>query len=316
MRAFGRQCRGKGKVFVKLVRNTEKRLLSVGSEVVPLALSVQMRLQSDVSLETERKADLEDKLKAVIEAHQAIEKQSRRLVNGKALPHCKIVNAYDATIAPIKKGKSNCATQFGKKPGIIAEMGSGFIFGLHLPQGNPADASYVMPLIDKVDTAIDRLTRTHPRRRPSIRSLAGDLGINDPDVREKLHEKGISTVGIPNTIEPIPKVPTPEMIQAVLNIPVLNENQNATRIKIAYACGYSRPFVESLIYGLIRRGAAHIKYKGHRGAMIQIGMAIIAANAATLVRIKQNRLSKRAQKCRRWFRLKPPNLSENNDSHD
>ena len=316
MRAFGRQCRGKGKVFVKLVRNTEKRLLSVGSEVVPLAFSVQMRLQSDVSLETERKADLEDKLKAAIEAHQAIEKQSRRLVNGKALPHCKIVNAYDATIAPIKKGKSNCATQFGKKPGIIAEMGSGFIFGLYLPQGNPADASYVMPLIDKVDIAIDRLTWTHPRRRPSIRSLAGDLGINDPEVRETLHGKGISTVGIPNTIEPIPKVPTPEMIQAVLNIPILNENQNATQIKIAYACGYSRPFVESLIYGLICRGAAHIKYKGHRGAMIQTGMAIIAANAATLVRIKQNRLSKRAQKCRRWFRLKPPNLNENNNPYD
>ena len=91
-------------------------------------------------------------------------------------------------------------------------MGSGFIFGLHLPQGNPDDASYVMPLIDKVDAAIDRLTWTYPRRRPSIRSLAGDLWMNDPKVREKLHNKGITTVGIPNTIEPIPKVPTPSMI--------------------------------------------------------------------------------------------------------
>ncbi len=118
-------------MFVKLVRNTEKRLLSVGSEVVPLAFSVQMRLQSDVSLETERKADLEDKLKAAIEAHQAIEKQSRRLVNGKALPHCKIVNAYDATIAPIKKGKSNCATQFGKSqaslPRWVPDSSSAYI---------------------------------------------------------------------------------------------------------------------------------------------------------------------------------------------
>ena len=183
MRAFGRQCRGKGKVFVKLVRNTEKRLLSVGSEVIPLALSVQIRLQSDATLEAERKADFEDKLKAAMGAHQAIEKQSRRLVNGKPLPHCKIVNAYDVTIAPIKKGKSNCATQFGRKPGIIAEMGSGFIFGSYLPQGNPNDASYVIPLINKVDTAIDRLIRTHPRRRPSIRSLAGDMRINDPAER-------------------------------------------------------------------------------------------------------------------------------------
>ena len=316
MRTFGRACRGKGKVYVKLVRNTEKHLLSVGSKVIPLALSVQMRLQNDTSLEAEQKGGLEDQLKEAIEAHQAIEKQSRRLVNGKSLPHCKIVNAYDVTIAPIKKGKSNCPTQFGKKPGIIAEMGSGFIFGLHLPQGNPDDASYVMPLIDKVDTAIDKLTWTHPRRRPSIYSLAGDLGMNDPKVRDKLHNKGITTVGIPNTIEPIPKVPTPEMIQAILNTPILNENQNATQIKIAYACGYSRPFVESLINSLICRGATHIKYKGHRGAMIQIGMAIITANATTLVRIKQDRLSKRAKRCRRMFRLKPPNSNENNDSNE
>ena len=59
-----------------------------------------------------------------------------------------------------------------------------------------------------------------------------------------------------------------------------------------------------------------IEYKGHRGAMIQIGMAIIAANATTLVRIKQDRLSKRAQKCRRWFRLKPLNYNENNDPNE
>ena len=316
MRTFGRACRGKGKVYVSLVRDTEKQVLCVGSKVVSLALSAQMHLQSDASLHPEQKGDLEDKLKEAIETHQAIEKQSRRLVNGKSLPHCKIVNAYDVTIAPIKKGKSNCATQFGKKPGIIAEMGSGFIFGLHLPQGNPDDASYVMPLIDKVDAAIDRLTWTYPRRRPSIRSLAGDLGMNDPKVREKLHNKGITTVGIPNTIEPIPKVPTPSMIQAILNTPILNENQNATQIKIAYACGYSRTFVESLINSLICRGATHIKYKGHRGAMIQIGMAIIAANATTLVRIKQDRLSKRTQKCRRWFRLKPLNYNENSDPHE
>ena len=140
--------------------------------------------------------------------------------------------------------------------------------------------------------------------------------MHDPKVREKLHNKGITTVGIPNTIEPIPKVPTPSMIQAILNTPILNENQNATQIKIAYACGYSRPFVESLINSLICRGATHIKYKGHRGAMIQIGMATIAANATTLVRIKQDRLSKRAQKCRRWFRLKPLNYNENNDPNE
>jgi len=83
-------------------------------------------------------------------------------------------------------------------------------------------------------------------------------------------------------------------------------------VKTAYACGYSRPFVESLIETLSCRGGTRIKYKGQTGAMIQLTMAILMAilahNAATLVRIQKGQLTKRAQKVRRFFRLKPPNL--------
>lgn len=315
MRTFGRKCRGRGNVYLKLVRETEKRLLSIGSKVLPLALSVQMHLQKDTPIEAAQQERLRHQLDQALEAHRSIEKQSRQLVRGKKLDHCKIVNPYDRTIAPIKKGKSNCPTQFGKKPGLIAEMATGFIFGYHLPPGNPDDASYGMPLIHRVEAAIDRLDWNYPKRIPLIRSLSGDLGMNDPTLREKLHQRGIATVGIPTSIEPIPKVPPPERIQQVLNTPLLGEKQNATQIKIAYACAYSRPFVEGLITTLICRGAAQIKYKGHRGAAIQIGSAIVAANAATLVRIKRNRLSKRAQRCRRLFRLKPLNFNENNDPY-
>ena len=251
------------------------------------------------------------KLDQALEAHRYIEKQSRQLVNGKKLDHCKIVNAYDPTIAPIKKGKSNCPTQFGKKPGIVAEMATGFTFGFHLPEGNPDDASYVRPLVQSVDAALALIKRKHPRRKPRIRSLSGDLGLNDPNVRADLHQRGITTVGIPQSVEPIPKVPTPQMIEDVQDIPGLKK-QSTTQIEIAYACGYSRPFVEGLITTLICRGAIQIKYKGHRGATLQIGMAIVAGNAATLVRIKQDRLTKRAQKFRRLFRLKPPNSNKNN----
>ncbi len=283
---------------------------------MPLALSAQMLLQKDTAIEEAQQERLMHKLDQALEAHRHIEKQSRQLVNGKKLDHCKIVNPYDPTIAPIKKGKSNCPTQFGKKPGIIAEMATGFIFGYHLPQGNPDDASYVMPLVCNVDAAIDLLDWKYPKRIPLIRSLSGDLGMDDPNVREKLHQRGTATVGIPTSIEPIPKVPSPEMILEVLHTPGLAEKQNTTQIKTAYACAYSRPFVESLISSLICRGATHIKYKGHRGAFIQIGMAIVAGNAATLVRIKQDRLSKRAQRFRRLLRLKPPNSNENNTPKD
>ena len=312
MRTFGRKCRGNGKVYLNLVRETENRLLKQGSQVVPLALcaclrathrQAQMHLQRDIHIEAAQQERLMYKLDEALEAHQHIEKQSRQLVNGKKLDHCKIVNAYlpvrhrtqtgDPTIAPIKKGKSNCPCQFGKKPGIIAEMATGFTFGFHLPQGNPDDAAYAMPLVQTVDAAINLLDRKYPKRKPVIRSLSGDLGMDDPGVREKLHIRGIATVGIPRCVEPIPKVPTSEMIQAALDTPGLEEIQSATQIEIAYTCGYSRPFVEGLITTLICRGATQIKYKGHRGATLQIGMALVAGNAATLVRIKQGRLTKR-----------------------
>lgn len=316
MRTVGRRCRGNGNVYLTLVRATEKRLLVIGSKVLPLALSAQLHLQGDRRLDQRQKERLMHHLNQALEVHRQIQKQSRQLVNGKTLAQGKIVNAYDLTIAPIKKGKSNCPTQFGKKPGLIAEMASGFIFGFHLPQGNPADASYVMPLVHRVDAAIDGLDGEYPPRNPVLRSLTGDLGMNDPHLREQLHARGITTVGIPTSIEPIPKVPTPEMLQEVLQTPLLGEQQNATQIKTAYACAYSRPFIESLIASLICRGATQIKYKGHRGAVIQVGMAIVTANATTLVRIKQNRLSKRAQKFRRLFRLRPPNSTENNNPND
>ena len=41
MRRFGRQCRGKGKVFVRLVRQTETQLLTTGEPVVALARTAQ-----------------------------------------------------------------------------------------------------------------------------------------------------------------------------------------------------------------------------------------------------------------------------------
>ena len=104
------------------------------------------------------------------------------------------------------------------------------------------------------------------------------------------------------------------MIQAVQAQFPLGKIPSATQVKTAYACGYSRPFVESLIETLSCRGGTRIKYKGHTGAMAQLTMAILAHNAATLVRIQQGRLTKRAQKVRRFFRLKPPNLLQNNDS--
>jgi hypothetical protein len=307
MRRFGRQCRGKGKVFVTWVRQTEKQLLEVGQPLLPLAQAAWAHLHDEAQLSAGLRERLDIKLQGAIDAHQQIAKQSRRLTTGKTLTQCKIVNPYDRTIAPICKGKSNCPTQFGRKPGLIAEPASGFIFAYHLPVGNPSDASYVLPLIDKVQHARAQVSG---RPTPAIHSLAGDLALNDPTVRQALHARGILTVGIPRTVEPLTPSPTPEDVLRLLNEAGLHRQRTPHQVRLACACGYSRPVIESVIASLLCRGAARITYKGHRGAIVQTGMAVMAHNAATLTRIQLNRLSTRAQKFRRLLHLKRHNVNQ------
>ena len=311
MRRFGRQCRGQGKVFVTLVRQTETQLLTTGRQVGGLAQAAQAQVQSAGQLAEDQRIRLATQLKVALAAHQQIATQSQRLTQGKSLSQCKIVNAYDPTIAPICKGKSNCPTQFGRKPGLIAEPASGFIFAFALPGGNPADPSYVVPLVDKVQHAIGQVAS---RPTLAIHSLAGELALNDSKLRETLHGRGILTVGIPQTVEPLTPAPTPEEIRRMLHEAGLPHQRTPHQVQLACAAGYSRPVVESIIASLLGRGAARITYKGQRGAIVQIGMAVMAHNAATVRRIHQDRLSKRAQKFRRLLRLKRHKANEFKDS--
>lgn len=309
MRCFGRQCRGQGKVFVKLVRQTETQLLQVGGTIAELAHEAQQRLLKDAHLSACTQERLASDLSQALQAHHQISKQSKRLTQGKKLNHCKIVNAYDPTIAPILKGKSNCPAQFGRKPGIISEPTAGFIFAARSPLGNPSDTSYVLPLIDNVQNAIQRLTGP---KRPAIHSLAGDLGVNDPDLRQALHKRGILTVGIPKTVEPINPKASPEEVLSVLDEAGLNRQRTPHQVQLACACGYSRPVVESHIASLLARGAGEIRYKGPQGAVLQLGMTVMAHNGAALMRIRQQRLSKRAQKFRRLLGLRARNVNQIN----
>jgi hypothetical protein len=311
MRRFGRQCRGMGKVFVTLVRQTETPLLELGQPVLPLAQAAHARLHGAAQLSEEQQRRLDTQLRVALEAHRRIAHQSRRLTQGKALGHGTIVNAYDPTIAPICKGKSHCPAQCGRKPGLIAEPAAGFIFAWHLPAGNPSDASYVEPLLDKVEQAIARVKR---RPTPAIHSLAGDLALNDAALRETLDERGMLTVGIPRTVEPLPPSPTLEDICRSLEEADLHHIRTPTQAQLAYACGYSRPVVESIIASLLCRGAGRLTYKGHRGAIIQTGMAVMAHHAATLVRIHESRRSKRARLFRRRLRLRCRKVNQSNAS--
>jgi hypothetical protein len=70
---------------------------------------------------------------------------------------------------------------------------------------------------------------------------------------------------------------------------------------------------EGHIATLMARGADQVRYKGLEGALIQMGMTVMAHNGAVLVRVAQQRLSKREQKFRRLLGLKRHNVHQIND---
>lgn len=244
MRCFGRQCRGQGHVFVKLVRHTEQKLLELGEPIT--ALGQQLLAQATALSDTTRERFAEA-FTTAMRSHAHIRQQSTRLIHGKKLHHCKLVNAYDLTIAPILKGKSNCPAQCGRKPGIVSDPATGFLFASRVPEGNPSDPSYVLPLLDKVQKAIEGVKTP---QRPRVHSLAGDLGLNDTALRQALHARGILTVGIPQTVEPITPNPSPEQVRDILQAAGLHRQRTPHQVHLACACGYSRPVVESHIASL------------------------------------------------------------------
>jgi len=311
MRRFGRQYRGHGKVLVTLVRQTEQQLLQLGSPIAALAQAAQQGLQRASHLAEPQRDRLARHLQAALEAQHAISPQSRRLIQGKRLHRCKIVNAYDETVAPILKGKSNCPAQFGRKPGLLSEPTTGFIFATQVPAGNPSDPSYVLPMIAKVQEAIDRVSLP---RRLAIHSVAGDLGVHDAALRQAWHARGMLTGGIPQTVAPLPPSPTQEEVRWSLTEAGLHRKRTPHQVPLAFACGHSRPVVESHIASLLSRGAGHIRYKGLQGAVVQLGMTVIAHNGTAMVRIRQLRLSKRAQKFRHLLGLRHRNINQINSS--
>ena len=309
MRGFGRRCRGQGRVFVTLVRQTEQQLLALGEPIKTFGLQAKESLEQMCALPEARRVRLTLALTTALGHHDHLRKQSTQLTHGKKLSHCKLVNAYDLTIAPIVKGKSNCPAQFGRKPGLASEPATGFIFANLVPPGNPSDANYVVPLIDKVQRAIERI-QTGLKRQ--IHSVAGDLGLNEAGVRQALHTRGILTVGIPKTVTPIEANPSAQDVLDILNEAGLNRQRTPYQVHLACASGYSRPVVESHIASLLSRGAGHVRYKGLEGAVRQQGMTVLAHNGAVIVRIRRQQVSKRAQKFRRLLGLKLPNANEIN----
>jgi hypothetical protein len=166
---FGRQCRGQGKIFVKLVRHTAPPLFAVGATIATLAQQAPQALQQAPSLRASTRKRLARDLHAAPEAQRCIRTQSRRLTQGKPLLPCQIVKAYDATLAPIMQSQSNCPAQCGRQPGLLSEPTASFIFVMAVPLGNQ---SHRCPL--GLTSAGQGAARQHPGQRAN--DASGALG--------------------------------------------------------------------------------------------------------------------------------------------
>ena len=93
MHRFGRQCRGQGKVFVSLVRQTETQLLATGQQVMPLARAAQECVPSATHLAEGQRRRLDTQLTGARTAHRQIATPSRRLTHGKPLTQKLLINS-------------------------------------------------------------------------------------------------------------------------------------------------------------------------------------------------------------------------------
>ena len=270
-------------------------------------------LRQDSSLRQAQRERLRRDLEAASDAQRQIATPSRRLTQGTKLAQCTIVQAYDPTIAPIMQGKSHGPAPCGRTTGLLSEPAAGFLFAHRVPKGHPSDPSSVLPLLDTGQRAIDRVASP---KRLRVHSLGGALGVHDATLRQALHARGMLTVGIPTTVEPINPPPSPAEVLDILNGAGFNRLRTPHHVHLACASGSSRPVVERPMATLMSRGADHVRDKGLEGAVVQRGMTVMAYNGAVLVRIRQHRLSKRGQKFRRLLGLKRYNINQINNSQN
>ena len=144
----------------------------------------------------------------------------------------------------------------------------------------------MLPLLDKV---VQATARVHQGPKRSVHLLAGDLGVNDPVVRQALHERHILSVGMPKTVEPINPHPSAEEIRDILNEANVQRKRTPYQVQLACASGSSRPVVASPLATLLARGAGTVRYQGLEGAVVQQGMTVMSSNGAVLVRIRQRK---------------------------
>src|SRR5690606_17325805 len=135
--------------------------------------------------------ELAKKLNHFVGLTETVLKQADRVQRGeRSMPH-RMVSIFDPEARPIRKGKLNAPTEFGRKV-LMQETEEGIISHYQVLDGNPADTALLTQAVDQHT----RLFRSPPKE------VAADRGFYSAEGEKALHERGVRRVSIPKTGRP------------------------------------------------------------------------------------------------------------------
>jgi transposase, IS5 family len=116
--------------------------------------------------------------------HRLLWQTDQRLAGNRVIPD-RLVSLSDPDARPIRKGKPRAPTEFGYTL-LLAEDERGFIADHQLQQGNPPDASQLVPAVERVAMVTGRVAGT----------VVGDRGFGTAANDRALAEYGVTRIGL------------------------------------------------------------------------------------------------------------------------
>jgi IS5 family transposase len=129
--------------------------------------------------------------KLVGHAERVVAQTRSRLAGVMPESASRVVSLHDVDVRPIRKGRLGKPVEFGYKAQIV-DNSDGVILDHNVAVGNPADASQLVP-------AIERITA---RTGHAPRAVTADRGYGQASVEHDLHELGVRSVAIPRASKP------------------------------------------------------------------------------------------------------------------
>ena len=186
---FVKHTRKVKKVYLGLMKvmkgNTQEELVKITEEVIAGGRAVQVELEQ-VHEKPPKVNRLKEQLGEWIELGEKVVRQTREVINGNRHLPQRLASLFDVGARPIKRGKSQTETEFGRKV-LLGETDHGIITAYDVFEENPADAILLKPVV-----------RGHKRLfRKRLKAVVGDRGFYSQANEDWLKNSRANQASIP-----------------------------------------------------------------------------------------------------------------------